>query len=242
MVASVTQRRLPTSVPTTSGFANELRQLSKDTFTMTYRNYLCLAVAMAICANATLGDAAIFVSVNPADFSLTPQSFAQSHFSTNNLTSTSAAITLVAGVGVGDPPTIDHGYLDFTSALPGDEYVINGDENFDVVFSSLQGSFAYDYVDDSMDSTFILNFFNGAANVGSTSITTFAPFGVSKFIGFTSDAPFDRVEIREFDGNTNSDEYAQFYTAIAVPEPASVVLVTAIAVGLALLRSGRRQA
>jgi hypothetical protein len=207
---------------------------------MNWLPLLKLCFACFLLLPSTFCAADIIVSTNPGDFVLTSQPFAHSQFTTNDLRSLSGAITLNAAIGIGDPPTIDHGYQEWTSALPGEEYVLNGDENFNVNFSSLQGSFAFDYVDTSVTSTFTLNFFNGITNIGSTSFSTSSPFGVANFIGFKSDTLFDRIEVRENDGSINSDEYFQFYTAVAVPEPSSLFLLTS-AVGIVALRRIKRQ-
>jgi hypothetical protein len=184
-------------------------------------------------------EAGIVVSTNPSDFVLTSQPFAYSNFTTNDLTSLSGAITVNVAIGIGDPAPVDHGYQEWTTAMTGDEYVVSGDENFNVIFSSLQSAFAFDYVDDSVFGTFTLNLFNGATNVGSTSFLTSSPFGIANFIGFKSDTLFDRIELREDDGSNNSDEYFQFYTATAVPEPSSLFLLTSI-IGFVSLRRGKR--
>ena len=128
---------------------------------------------------------------------------------------------------VGNPTTFDHFYTDLTSALNGTEYVLSGDENFNLGFSNPVFAFAMDYADDSANSIFTLTFFNGVSNVGTTSFTSTSPFTTAKLLGFASDMSFDRVEFREADGATNSNEYFQFYTVAAssvAPEPSSLAL------------------
>jgi hypothetical protein len=202
--------------------------------------FLKLFIAYSLfCFASSRTQAGMIVSTNPSDFVLTSQPFAYSDFTTNDLTSLSGAITLNVAIGIGDPAPVDHGYQEWTSALAGDEYVLNGDESFNIVFSSLQSAFAFDYVDESVSSSFTLNFFNGVTNVGSTTFSTSAPFGLANFKGFKSDTLFDRIEVREDDGSNNSDEYFQFYTATAVPEPSSLFLLTSM-IGLVSLRRGNR--
>lgn len=198
-----------------------------------------LALFVSMAANAGL----ITVSTNPADFNLSLEAFPTVVLGTNaNIVSTSGNIEL-DNSNVGDPTTGTHGYQDWAgSILPGTEYVLNGDENFDIIFSSLQLAFAMDYEDDSIDSVFDLTFFNGAINVGSSSFTSIAPFNTSKFIGFISDMSFDKVEVRETDGvkGENSNEYFQFYTATAaVPEPGTIALFGLGLVGIGFARRKR---
>ena len=140
---------------------------------------------------------------------------------------------------MGDPPTVDHGYQDFTSLMAGNEYVLNGDENFDVQFGVKQSAFAFDYLDDSISSTFTLSFYDDNVLVGQTSFSTDSPFQEVKFIGFISSMPFNMVQFREADGAGNTDEYFQFYTATAVPEPSSLLLlVISLSIG-SQIRRGR---
>jgi hypothetical protein len=155
----------------------------------------------------------ITISTDPNEF-IFPSlvAFATSGATSADLVSVGGGnLTLDNAAGVGNPATGDHYYIDFTSALLGDEYALDGDENFDLIFQSPQLVFSMEYVDESIDSLFSLNFFDGFTLVGSTSFTSIAPFGTAKFIGFFSDTPFDRVEIREDDGAGNSDEYFRFY-------------------------------
>lgn len=168
--------------------------------------------------------AAVIVSTNRADFTLTWETFPDTGFDHADIVSDSGKITLDNAQDVGNPATGLHAYTEFSSFLPGAEYVLNGDENFDMVFSTLQLAFAMDYVDHSTDSLFTLTFFNDGFNVGSTSFTSTTPFNTPKFIGFISDAKFNEVEIRENDGTANSDELFQFYTAspAVVPEPSTL--------------------
>ena len=103
--------------------------------------------------------ASIIISNDKNDFNLLAEDFNNNTFSNNNFVSISGNITLDNASGVGDPATGTAAYLDFSPVLNGSEYVLNGDENFDVLFSSLQNVFAFTYADDSIASLFTFNFF-----------------------------------------------------------------------------------
>ncbi|MBK17454.1 MAG: hypothetical protein CMM52_01265 [Rhodospirillaceae bacterium] len=193
----------------------------------------------ALILGVSNASAAVITSTDIADFNLTSESFATAGFSNSNLVSVSGNLTLDNAEGIGNPATGTAGYSNFTGALSGDEYVLNGDENFNLIFSSTQTAFAMDYVDASIASTFNLTFFDGASNVGSTSFAT-SSFGTAEFIGFISTVGFDRVEIREDDGVGNTDEFFQFYAAEAVSEPGSLLIFGLDLVGLGYAR--RRKA
>ena len=186
------------------------------------------------------------VSTNTGDFNLTSVGFDQVPSSvTNDLVSTDASVTLsIATVGVGDPTTTGHYYTTWTEFLAGNEYALDGDENFDIIFDAPQSAFAMDYLDPGIVSTFTLTFFNGATDLGSTSFITDPSGDTVRFIGFISSSNFNKVTVREDDGNSNSDEFFQFYkatSASAVPEPTSIAMWGLGALGLVLARRKRQQ-
>lgn len=59
-----------------------------------------------------------------------------------------------------------------TPLVSGIEYIKNGEEGFDLIFSCQRNAFAMNYVDLSTVGTFSLDIFDGAANVGSASFVT----------------------------------------------------------------------
>lgn len=202
-------------------------------------NFVRFAAAVLMVIGASNASAAVINSTNPLDFDLVAEDFPLTGFTNANITSVSGNLTLDNAQGTGLPATLTAGYLNFTGAMPGNEYVLNGDENFDLIFASSQTTFAMDYLDASIASTFTLNFFDGLTNVGSTSFTT-SSFGTVEFIGFTSTVAFNRVEVRENDGANNSDEFFQFYTeAVSIPAPGALLIFGLGATGLVCMRRRR---
>lgn len=199
------------------------------------------AAAALILMSASGASAAIITSTNTADFALTPENFqdlTNGSFQTGNLVSFSGNLAIDNLTG-----TLfnSHKFSSLTPLLSGVEYIKNGDEDFDLIFSSQQNAFAMNYVDQSAVSTFSLDFFDGATNVGSTSFVT-ASINSAEFIGFVSTAAFDRIEIRETDTGGGSNELFQFFTAEsniqAVPAPAPLAI---FGLGLIALGYGRRR-
>lgn len=195
---------------------------------------------LALLFTSISANAAVITSSNLADFILVAEPFADNAGTAGDLVSTSGDVTLQSA-GVGAPPSSTQFYGPaWTTALAGSEYAISGDENFDVLFSSSQTAFAFNYADDSVASTFTLGFFDGASQVGSASFTT-STFDTAEFIGFISDTSFDSVQIREDDGANNSNEYFQFYSAAPseVPLPAAAWLFISALGGLIVAKRKR---
>ncbi|MEM7543854.1 MAG: hypothetical protein AAF384_20035 [Pseudomonadota bacterium] len=119
---------------------------------------------------SSTSSAVIIQSADVLDFNLTAQTFNDIGCCPTNsaLVSLSGDLSVDNAQGVGSPATGTHGYTNFTSALAGAEYVLNGDENFDLIFTSPAMAFAMNYSDTSVASIFTLKFFEGVTNIGST--------------------------------------------------------------------------
>ena len=116
---------------------------------------------------------------------------------------------------------------------------MNGDENFDVIFSSTQSVFAMRYFDDAIQSTFNLTFLNGVTTVEISSFVSGTPFDTSKFVAFVSDVSFDTVRVREDDGTGNANEFFQFFQFFSAPTTGAPKQATIELLGLAFLSMSR---
>jgi hypothetical protein len=196
-------------------------------------------LAAALFMSASSASAVVITSTNTAQFNLTAENFADQSagpFVTADLVSFSGNLSID---NLGSTLANSHKFSQLTPLLAGVEYIKNGEEDFDLKFTSLQNAFAMNYVDQSAISTFSLNFFDGLTNVGSTSFVT-ASINSAEFIGFSSSVAFDRVEIRETDTGGGTNELFQFYTAEAVPEPGALAIFGLGLLGLGYMR--RRKA
>ncbi|VGO12918.1 hypothetical protein PDESU_01472 [Pontiella desulfatans] len=193
---------------------------------------VCCVIGFSSCTFA-----GIITSTDQADFSLVSESFTYTPNATYaNINSLSGNMTLQTAAGVGNPATAEHFYRAFaTSVMAGNVYALNNDENFNVLFNSNQSAFAFRFEDNADVSLFTLEFFNGATSVGSTQFYSNL-FNTPRFIGFSSDTVFNMVTVRENDGGANSNEYFQFYTAEAIPEPGTIALVGIFGGGLWFVR------
>lgn len=200
--------------------------------------------SLVFAATAGQAHAAFVVSTNQADFNLTSVQFDPVvNGVITDIVSTDTSVKLARAM-VGDPITTKHYYAQWTGYLAGNEYALDGDENFDIIFDAPQSAFAMNYLDPEFASTFTLTFFSGATNLGTTSFTTSPSEDTVRFIGFISSLNFDKVTVREDDGSTNSDEYFQFYKATpaaAVPEPASLAMWGAGVFGAFMVRRRRQK-
>tara|TARA_Y100001934_G_scaffold151747_1_gene181927 strand:+ start:56786 stop:57406 length:621 start_codon:yes stop_codon:yes gene_type:complete len=197
-----------------------------------------LATALLV-LGVSNASAVVISSTNTADFNLTLETFpggTGAPFTNDPIVSVSGNITVDNADFL--PTTGSAKFTENFAALSGLEYIVSGDENFDLSFSSLQNAFAINYLDEGDISTFSLTFFDGLTNVGSTSFVT-PSIGAAEFIGFISTVAFDRVEIREDIGGFTNEAF-QFYSAEAVSEPGALAVFSIGIVGLGYMR--RRKA
>ena len=195
-------------------------------------------VTAVLVLSASNASAVVISSTNTAQFNLTLETFpggVSAPFTNDPITSVSGNITVDNADFL--PTTAQAKFTENFAALSGLEYIISGDENFDLSFSSHQNAFAMNYLDDADVSTFSLNFFDGLTNVGSTSFVT-ASIDTAEFIGFISTVAFDRVEVREVSGGLTNEAF-QFYSAEPVSEPGSLTVFGLGLLGLGYIRRRR---
>jgi hypothetical protein len=135
---------------------------------------------------------------------------------------------------------------DWTLRLPGPDIAISGPENLNIDVNHPVFSLGYGFAkplhdpnanapvtDATFQETLLLN----GVPVGSflfSSPSARWPEDAADFVGVTSSAAFNRVEIRDLNGNIDNEFFNNFYTGdnVVLPEPGSLTLLGVGAVSL----------
>ncbi len=116
---------------------------------------------------------------------------------------------------------------DWTPLIPGHDIAISGPEHLDLDFANPVFALGYQMVDDGSNSVFTVTLKNQGNFVDS--FTYDSPGGQLFFVGVTSDAAFDRAEIRETTGGAENEYFGEFFISTndtnVVPEPSSLVFL-----------------
>ena len=132
--------------------------------------------------------------------------------------------------------------LNFSTLIDEDfDLGLNGPENFDVLVDRPAFAFGFDFHESSLttppynsfpdtcntpvciDSVFQINLFFDANLVGVEQFSR--DDDVLTFVGISSTAAFNRIEIREIVGNSDNEFFGNFMIAAPVPAPATILLL-----------------
>ena len=122
---------------------------------------------------------------------------------------------------------------DWTNLLPGNEIALSDVESFNVTTAEPTTALGFDFVEPThpdpdasgrgcevpscVDSTFTVTLKSGGGVVGTVQFN--GANDVATFIGIRSDAPFDRVEIRETSGTNDNEFFGRFYGNLDATPP-----------------------
>ncbi len=141
--------------------------------------------------------------------------------------------------------------VDWTTRLPGPDIAINDMENMDITTANPVTALGFDFVEPQfdpninasfVDSTFTVSAYLDALLLGS--FTFSAPNDTAYFVGFASDAAFNKVLIRETIGGIENEFFGQFYTndtanQVPIPEPGTLGMFVMSLAGLGIIRLRR---
>ena len=149
------------------------------------------------------------------------------------ISNTSGSSEIPVALGFGHFPAPWSPFTDWTPLLPGVDLAVGGWEDLNITLDAPTFAFGFDFAEHMtissenpgefcsavvsicVDSVFIVSLLSGGSPVGSFSFN--APNDVASFVGVSSTAAFDRVEIRESrtQGEMENDYFGQFYTGPA---------------------------
>ena len=139
---------------------------------------------------------------------------------------------------------------DWTPTNPGNDIALSASEDLDVDFAAPVFAAGFDFVEPNQDSPrpgcnapCFDSDFEVTLLLGATAVDVFnfnAPDNVLAFVGVWSDSAFDRLEIRDLNGEIDNEYYGEFYTGLRplseVPVPAAVWLFGSALLGLMGIR------